>query len=222
MRIVVIIPALNEQSALPDTLAALSGFPVIVVDGGSQDGTPEIAHSAGVRVLSAPPGRGTQMHLGALAAADADVFWFLHADTRPLDDAAGAIRAALGQPGVIGGNFELTFAGPSAGSRLLNWLYPKLRILGLAYGDSGYFVRRDVYLRCGGFRPYPLFEDLDLLRRLRAEGRFFTVRARLVTSARRWSNRPFALALIQWIGLQILYWLGVSPRRLGRWYAAIR
>lgn len=227
MRVIVVIPALNEESELPATLAALSGWPVIVVDGGSQDRTLEIARAAGALVLSAPPGRGSQMHRGALAASEADVLWFLHADTRPLGDdtrgdAAYAIRAALADPDAVGGNFELEFAGPSRGSRFLHWLYPRLRAIGLAYGDSGFFVRRDAYLRCGGFQPYPLFEDLDLLRRLRHQGRFVTVPARLVTSARRWRNRPFALVLIQWIGLQILYWLGVSPRRLGRWYAAIR
>ncbi|HEX8187073.1 MAG TPA: hypothetical protein VF586_01900, partial [Pyrinomonadaceae bacterium] len=100
--------------------------------------------------------------------------------------------------------------------------YPRLRLLGLAYGDSGFFVRRAAYERAGGFKPFPLFEDLDLLRALRRQGRFVQAEACVVTSSRRFEGRSFALTFARWSLLQCLYWLGVSPHTLARLYAPVR
>ncbi|MGH9640720.1 MAG: TIGR04283 family arsenosugar biosynthesis glycosyltransferase, partial [Bryobacteraceae bacterium] len=94
--------------------------------------------------------------------------------------------------------------------------------LGLCYGDSGIFIRREVYQRIGGFRPLALFEDLDLLRRMRRAGRFVHLRSRIVTSSRRFEQRNFALVWLHWTSLQLLYWCGVSPRWLAARYRVVR
>jgi rSAM/selenodomain-associated transferase 2 len=217
----IIIPALNEEEQIGATLDALGGMPgefeVIVVDGGSRDRTAELARSRGAILLITEPGRGRQMHAGA-GVVRGETLWFLHADTRPPADAARRIAAALADPSVVGGNFEIVFGGVSRPARFLNRLYPRLRLLGLAYGDSAYFVRRSAYEQVGGFRPYPIFEDVDLLRRLRRVGRFVHLPAAVVTSSRNFEGRAFLPVFARWVALQVLYWLGVSPVRLGRHY----
>lgn len=154
--------------------------------------------------------------------ATGDVLWFLHADCTPAPEACRAIRSVLKDPKVAGGHFILRFSGQGRGARILTRVYPWLRWLGLCYGDSGIFVRREVYEAVGGFRPLPLFEDIDLVRRLRRVGGFCRVACPLVASARRFEHRNFAGMFAQWTGLQILYWLGVSPSWLARRYALVR
>lgn len=224
MRISVIIPTLNEAVALPATLIAvgqLDGLAeVIVADGGSSDGTLGFAR-ASAQVVSSVAGRGQQQAAGA-AMATGEVFWFLHADCTPTPEASQAIRGALSDPAVGGGHFAVTFSGDSRSARTLTRVYPWLRCLGLCYGDSGIFVRREVYNAAGGFRAMPLFEDIDLVRRLRRVARFRRLDCSLTASARRFEHRNLATVFAQWTGLQILYWLGVSPSWLARRYALVR
>lgn len=221
----IIIPALDEAGAIGATLEAAArvkgDVEVIVVDGGSADGTADAARARGARVITSARGRGAQMHAGALAARG-EVLWFLHADTLAPADAAECIARALLTPGAVGGNFRVRFDGDSSSARFLTWLYPRLRLLGLAYGDSGFFVRRAAYERAGGFKPFPVFEDLDLLRALWRQGRFVQADACVVTSSRRFEGRSFALTFARWSLLQVLYWLGVSPHTLARLYAPVR
>jgi rSAM/selenodomain-associated transferase 2 len=217
----VIIPALNEAHAIGATIDALKevrgSIEVIVVDGGSRDGTMEILRERGVNVIESERGRGLQMHAGASMARGA-VLWFLHADTMPPMDAAERISEALRDAGAVGGNFRVRFDGERVAARFLTWLYPQLRMLGLCYGDSAIFVRRDAYGQIGGFKPFPIFEDLDLVRQLRRIGRMAHVPATVITSSRRFEGRSFALTFARWSMLQVLYWIGVHPRRLGRMY----
>ncbi|MFL6333117.1 MAG: TIGR04283 family arsenosugar biosynthesis glycosyltransferase [Pyrinomonadaceae bacterium] len=221
----IIIPALNEAEAIRETLDAAARLgdevEVIVVDGGSTDGTAEAARAHGARVVTSAKGRGAQMHAGALAARG-DVLWFLHADTLAPADAASCIARALADPRAVGGNFRIRFDGDSGAAGFLTWLYPRLRLLGLAYGDSGLFVRRVAYERAGGFKPFPIFEDLDLLRALWRQGRFVQAEACVITSSRRFEGRSFALTFARWSLLQCLYWLGVSPHTLARLYTSVR
>jgi rSAM/selenodomain-associated transferase 2 len=221
----VIIPALDEAQSIGaalDAAARLKGeVEVIVVDGGSADATVGVARGKGARVVGAARGRGSQMHAGARAARG-EVLWFLHADTLAPADASERISDALRDPRAVGGNFHVRFDGTRRAARFLTWLYPRLRLLGLAYGDSGFFVRRAAYERAGGFKPLPLFEDLDLLRALRRQGRFVQADACVVTSSRRFEGRSFALTFTRWSLLQALYWLGVSPHALARLYAHVR
>lgn len=222
-----VIPALDEARSIGETLDAVARVrglcEIVVVDGGSADATREIAraHACGARVVESERGRGAQMHAGA-AAARSQVFWFLHADTLPPADGVRAITDALADARSVGGNFGVAFDGHSRPARFMTWLYPKLRALGLAYGDSAFFVRREAYESAGGFRPFPVFEDLDLARRLRRRGRFVRARGRVVTSSRRFEGRSFSLMFARWAGLQLLYWLGVHPRTLANFYSPVR
>jgi rSAM/selenodomain-associated transferase 2 len=215
----VIIPTLNEEGHIGDILDAMNrnhdSLEIIVVDGGSRDRTVDIARSRGAVVITAERGRGSQMHAGAVVA-HGEVLWFLHADTLPPVDAARRISEALADPQVIGGNFEIVFDCTNRPARFLTWLYPRLRHLGLCYGDSAFFVRRSTYEQVGGFRPYPIFEDLDLLRRIRRHERFVHVPSPVATSARNFEGRCFPLVFARWVLLQVLFWSGISPAKLGR------
>ena len=221
----IIIPTLNEARSIDRTLGVVSGaggsVEVIVVDGGSSDGTVEIARGRGVKLITSEPGRGLQLHAGARAARG-DALWFVHADTRPSPDCAERIAEALIDPAVVAGNFAVRFDGRGRAARFLTWLYPRVKNLGLCYGDSAVFVRREAYRLVGGFRPFPVFEDLDLVRRLRKTGRVVHLPAAVTTSSRRFEGRSFALTFARWSLLQALYWLGVHPSTLGRLYAPIR
>jgi rSAM/selenodomain-associated transferase 2 len=222
----VVIPTLDEAVALGDTLAALARLggrvEVVVADGGSRDATVEIAVAHGATVVVSPErGRGAQLAAGARAVRG-EVLWFLHADTLAPGDALEAIRDVLADGHVAGGNFHIRFDGGGWAARFLTWLYPRLRLLGLYYGDSGIFARREAYERAGGFLPHPLFEDLDLVRRLRRVGRMRTASSAVITSSRRFEGRSFALTFARWAALQALYWIGVPPDRLARAYAPLR
>ena len=223
MRISIIIPVLNEASCLGETLTAvnlLRPFEIIVADGGSTDSTADIARQH-CRVIESGKGRGLQQRTAAQTASG-DVLWFLHADSVPSPGALEAIGACLSDERVGGGNFSLCFDGESESARQLTLIYPWLRHLGLCYGDSGIFVRRSVYDAVGGFRPYPLFEDVDLVRRIRRTGAFRMLPHELRTSSRRFEHRNFAVMFAEWTALQVLFWAGVSPYRLARLYKPIR
>lgn len=217
----IVIPALNEErtiGVLLESLRAMKGSTeVIVSDGQSEDRTGEIAASAGAVVVRCGRGRGLQQRAGAAAAAG-DVLWFLHADSVVSPDSLKAIYDALADPRVIAGNFRLVFDGDGLTSRQMTWIYPKLQLLGLSYGDAGIFVRRTSYEKIGGFKAHPLFEDLDLIRRLKPLGRFAHLDCPIRTSSRRFEGRNYTRAWMTWIALQLLYWAGVSPSRLSRWY----
>lgn len=221
----IVIPTLNEARAISRTLDAISKLSgrheLLVVDGGSEDQTVDIVRGAGIRTMTCERGRGRQMHQGALTAS-ADVLWFLHADTHPPSDAIDRMLEALAQPSVVAGNFALQFDGGTRSARLLTRMYPWFRLLGLCYGDSGIFVRTAVYREIGGFHPYPIFEDLDLIQRLKRRGRFVHLPCELVTSSRRFEGRSFTWTFARWTAMQVLFWAGVHPNVLGRYYFDVR
>lgn len=225
LRVSIIVPTLNEESELAATIRALENLSgdkeILIADGGSTDSTVAIAEQFQARVVHAPRGRGSQMHAAACQATG-NVLWFVHADTKPPPGAIGEIERALRANDVMGGNFGLVFDGGSRAARQLTFVYPMLRLLGLCYGDSGIFIRRDIYEQIGGFRSLALFEDVDLLRRMRRAGRFVHLPSRIVTSSRRFEQRNFTLMWLHWISLQVLYWCGVSPNWLASRYRAVR
>jgi rSAM/selenodomain-associated transferase 2 len=221
----IIIPALNEAHSIGETLSAISRFAiaaeVIVVDGGSADETQEITRAFGAKTISSERGRGQQMHRG-VTIARGDVFWFLHADTIIPRGSVELIENALRDDRVVGGNFEVRFDGSGAAVWFMNWLYPQLRRLELIYGDSAIFVRREAYLKSGGFKSLPIFEDLDLLRRLKSVGEFAHLPATVITSSRRLEGGSFVITFTRWVVMQCLYWIGVNPEGLGRFYQPVR
>lgn len=220
----IVIPTLNEAACIQATIAALMAIhgnkEIIVADGGSEDDTVARATACGARVVRCDRGRGSQMRAAA-EVCRGDVLWFVHADTLPPPDALAAIHSALADARNVGGNFSLKFAGGSRAARNLTWIYPRLRFLGLSYGDASIFVRRPVYEQIGGCRPYPLFEDLDLIQRLKRRGRFTRLDCTIVTSARRFEKR-YLRSWAVWIALQLLYWMGVPPVALARLYRHVR
>lgn len=224
MRLSIIIPTLNEATTIRAAAEALAPWrnqiEIIVADGGSTDETLALARECGLQVLTAPRGRGSQMNAGAHAARG-EALLFLHADTRLPQEAPALIEAALANPTVSGGNFRLRFDGGTRAAQLLTWLYPYLRLGGMCYGDSAIFVRRAVFEQLGGYRDFPLFEDVDLFRRLQCAGRFVHLPARATTSARRFEGR-FVRTFALWSSLQVLYWLGVAPQRLAQFYRLAR
>lgn len=220
----IIIPTLNEEKVLARQEAGLKSFggetEIIVSDGGSRDGTLEIARRLGWSVVEGARGRGSQMNAGA-SIARGEVLIFLHADTILPEAAPELISEALIDSKVVGGNFRLKFSGNSRESGWLTRIYPLLRLGGMCYGDSGFFIRHNIFESVGGFRDYPIFEDCDLYRRLNKVGRFKMVDGAAETSSRRFEGR-FMRTFLLWIVLQVLYWCGISPHRLAAYYRAVR
>jgi rSAM/selenodomain-associated transferase 2 len=221
----VIIPTLNEADGIAATLRAIfalaPGIEVIVVDGGSVDDTARVAAAEGAQVVLSGRGRGLQLARGARDARG-EVLWFVHADTLPHSRALVDIEASLQDPGVAGGNFRLRFDGHSLGARFLNRLQGVRAVLGWHYGDNTIFVRRGVYREIGGFRPYPLFEDAELVKRIIRAGRFVTLPGPVKSSSRRFEEGRFISTSLLWLALQTLYWIGLPPRVLARLYPPIR
>ena len=222
----VIIPTLNEGANLPRLLATLKAEPVaseiIVADGGSADGTGAIAREAGVKVIASAPGRGGQIRAGA-EAAGGEILLFLHADSVFPAGGLGRIEEALADRRIVGGNFRLLFDGPSGFARWLTGFYAFIRWLGVYYGDSGVFVRREVYDALGGVRPMALMEDFDFNRRLERAGPTRCIASPpLVTSSRRFAGRHPLAIIWGWLRIHALFYLKASPARLARLYDSER
>jgi rSAM/selenodomain-associated transferase 2 len=194
----------------------------IVVDGGSSDETRAIAEAAGTHLIEAPRGRGSQLDAGARAARG-DWLLFLHADTvldpgwaeeaqgfikrvqtGRRDEAAAAFRFALDDDGAM----------PRFIERLVAW---RCRLFGLPYGDQGLLISRRLYRRLGGFRPLPLMEDVDLVRRLKRR-ELVMLQSRAVTSGERYRREGYLARSLRNLGCTLLYYLRVPPRVLARIY----
>ena len=221
MRLSIVVPTLDEAADIVPTLARLhplraAGHEVIVVDGGSTDGTAALAAPLADQVLTARHGRAPQMNAGA-ARARGDALLFLHADTCLPERAAELVAAALCRR--PWGRFDVRIAGRPRVLRLVAALMNlRSRVTGIATGDQAIFVRRSAFAAVGGFPDQPLMEDIELSRRLKRLGRPACIGERAVTSGRRWETQgPWRTILLMW-RLRLDYWRGVPAERLAERY----
>ena len=225
MQISIIIPTLNEAQNITATLKRVLSLPgfyeVIVVDGGSQDKTAELA-LAYSRVIRATGGRAGQMNAGA-AAAGGEVLLFLHADTVLPETALKAVEQALSDNSVIGGRFRVRLDCSAWPYRVvgscINW---RDRILKGFSGDQAIFIRSGVFQKLGGYAEIPLMEDLELGRRMLRVGRVVQLPEYVMTSARRWQKNGLLRTIVLMWALRLLFNLGCPPRKLVRFYGNVR
>ena len=221
MKISVIIPTLNEKGNIVEVVhsaLAAGAEEVIVVDGGSTDGTVEIAIQLGCFVLASSPGRALQQNLGALRASG-DILIFLHADCRLHPESLSSVTTTLSHNGVAGGAFEQRIDA----SGFIYWLIERgnaLRVkwFGVAYGDQAIFVRRQLFDEIGGFPNSRLMEDVLFVRKLKMYGRIVLVSGPLTVSARRWQRHGIIRQTLRnWL-IILAERIGVSPNYLARYY----
>ncbi|MBL8396190.1 MAG: TIGR04283 family arsenosugar biosynthesis glycosyltransferase [Candidatus Accumulibacter sp.] len=221
----VILPVLNEAATLREQIAALTelrrrGMELLVVDGGSDDGTPELLRPVADRLLEAPRGRAVQMNAGAQASRGA-VLLFLHVDTRLPAEAEQLVRTAI-EGGAVWGRFDVRIDGCSpllrVVERMMNW---RSRLTSIATGDQAIFVRRAVFECLGGYPDLPLMEDIALSQSLKRMGRPACLRARVTTSGRRWEKHGVLRTILLMWRLRVSYFFGADPRQLAIRYGYV-
>lgn len=237
MKISVIIPVLNEIENLPKTIESIQQMrceqgqvcEVIVVDGGSTDGTREWLQERAstypfeARLMEAERGRGAQLHAGAVQA-EGDALLFLHGDCLLPAEAANEIARALSDRRIAGGCFLVSFAElrPASLRVIARGINARTLVTRTGTGDQAIFVRREIYQALGGFKPWPLFEDVDIVTRIKSAGRFVVINSAVTISARRWiAHGPWRTTFLMY-ALRIGYWLGISPVKLRQWFVDVR
>ncbi|HVF58718.1 MAG TPA: TIGR04283 family arsenosugar biosynthesis glycosyltransferase [Thermoanaerobaculia bacterium] len=223
MRAAIVVPTLDEEEALARHLPAAlqAADEVVVSDGGSRDGTVELARRLGARVVEGPACRGGQLNRGA-AACSADLLLFLHADTALPPGGVELARTAVAA-GAVGGGFRVRFdvdrPAQRLGARLINL---RTRLTRVPLGDQAQFATAEAFRALGGYRDWPILEDLDFARRLKRHGRVALVERPVTTAARRFVERGVvATVATNWL-IWGLFFAGVSPRRLAGLYRQIR
>ncbi|MGV8899290.1 MAG: TIGR04283 family arsenosugar biosynthesis glycosyltransferase [Burkholderiaceae bacterium] len=226
MKLSIIVPVFNEAHALPLLLERLlplvqmadHGCELIIADGGSNDGSAEIAECAGCTLVRAPRGRARQMNAGA-ARASGEILLFLHADTQLPDGAAVLIAQALSDCTYQWGRFDVCIAGRAPMlpviARMMNL---RSRLTGIATGDQAIFVRRAAFDAAGGFPDQPLMEDIELSKRLRRISRPACLHSCVITSGRRWETRGVWRTILLMWRLRWSYWRGVPANQLAQAY----
>ncbi len=227
MRLTIVVPVLNEVDGIDRTLAALQplrarGVRVVVVDGGSTDGTVDVARPLADDVIVASRGRARQMNAGAQHIGDAaEVLLFLHADTRLPPDTDQRIADAIAAGGRWG-RFDVRIDGRAAllrcVARSMNW---RSRLTGICTGDQAIFVERALFESLGGFSDQPLMEDIEFTRRARRIA-WPAALPGAVTSGRRWEQRGVWSTILQMWSLRWRYWRGADPAALAREYREVR
>lgn len=213
----VVIPVLNDAASLRRLLDDLrdTNFEIVVVDGGSDDDSLSVASGVG-RVVSGPRGRGDQMAVG-VAAANGDWLWFMHADTRLSPRVIAALLDRLDKP--RWGFFSVRLDGGSWAYRMIeramSW---RSAASGIATGDQGIFVHRELLDAVGGVPRQPLLEDVELCRRLRRLAKPVVLWEPLVTSSRRWERHGIARTILVMWWLRLCYFAGADPNSLARQY----
>ncbi|HYC47477.1 MAG TPA: TIGR04283 family arsenosugar biosynthesis glycosyltransferase [Burkholderiales bacterium] len=226
-RLSIIVPCLNEAESIEYALDALAPLrarsaEVIVVDGGSADGTPDIAERGADLVVRSERGRAIQMNRGA-ACARGEILLFLHADTRLPQQADALVIDGLARTGRAWGRFDVRLAGthllfPVIGAAM----NVRSRLTGIATGDQAIFVERTLFQRVGGYPPIGLMEDLALSAMLKKHGPPLCLQAKVDTSARRWEKHGVVRTMVLMWRLRLAYRLGANPDELAMRYAPHR
>jgi rSAM/selenodomain-associated transferase 2 len=223
LRLSIVVPALNEADQIQRRLAALvplrrRGHEVIVVDGGSSDGTALLVQVLADALMTAPRGRASQMNAGALRAGG-DVLLFLHADTQLPDQAEELILQGLAESGRAWGRFDVMIDGSHLMLKVVAWfMNRRSRLTGIATGDQAMFIRRDVFLQSGGFPDIPLMEDIAYSRALKTISTPLCLRERVITSGRRWEKHGVLRTILKMWRLRLAFFLGADPARLAKAY----
>jgi rSAM/selenodomain-associated transferase 2 len=223
----IIIPCLNEAAGIMRTLESLQpmrarGTEIIVADGGSSDGTATLAGPLADRLIHAPRGRAAQMNAGAAAAA-AGILLFMHADCvlPPAGDAL--ITQGLAASGRQWGRFDVVLDGSHPLLKVIaGMMNLRSRWTGIATGDQGIFITKELFERLDGFPALPLMEDIALSRRARRAGAPLCLHEPIVTSARRWERHGVVRTMLLMWRLRLAYFLGADPARLALRYDSAR
>jgi rSAM/selenodomain-associated transferase 2 len=222
MKLSIVMPVLNEATEIVSALAALAryrtrGVEVIVADGGSRDGTVDLARPLADRVVTAPRGRSLQMNAGA-AAANCDILLFLHADAQLPANADRLVLDGLAHSGRVWGRFDVCINGGGLFGLIsfaMNW---RSRLTGIATGDQAMFVTAAAFATAGGFPAIALMEDVALSAKLKRTGKPLALRARVATSPRRWRKHgTLRTVLLMW-RLRLEFFLGADPAKLAQSY----
>jgi rSAM/selenodomain-associated transferase 2 len=223
----IIIPVLNEAALITQTLSALqplrtAGHEVIVADGGSADDTRALAESLSDRLIRSPRGRSRQMNAGARLATG-ETLLFLHADTFLPEGADQLMIDAMKSKSGRWGRFDVRLSGNHFFFRiiegLMNW---RSRLTGIATGDQGIFVQRQLFETVGGFPEVDLMEDIALSKILKRHDRPVCLRQPVLTSSRRWEKRGILRTILLMWRLRLLYLLGSDPKRLAQIYERLK
>jgi rSAM/selenodomain-associated transferase 2 len=222
----IIVPVLNEADLIEASLRKLrdldANLEIIVVDGGSSDGTWSLAEPLADRVLSARRGRALQMNAGA-EVARGDVLWFMHADLEAPSHSIAQIQKALTNPRSVGGCFRLRFPRPELIYRVSDSLgNVGVNVFGFALGDHGIFCRRSAFRQMGGYPEVPILEDAEIYRRLRREGRMVQLGGEVVSDPRAFETHGRYRTTAVYFWILALYVFGVPIRVLNRIYRRFR
>lgn len=218
-----IIPVLNDRMSLDILLPQLQayrekGHELLLVDGGSSDGSVSSATAQVDRILMTGPGRARQMNLGAENAKH-EILHFLHADSRLPDKLDSLIQQSMQNPKQLWGRFDVSLDESGfAYSMIAFMMNLRSRLSGVATGDQGIFVRNTVFHEIGGFKVIPLMEDVALSKTLRKKSWPVCLEAKIITSARRWKQKGlFKTILMMWY-LRLAYFMGADPEGLAAIY----
>jgi rSAM/selenodomain-associated transferase 2 len=225
LKVSIIIPTLNEELVLKSTLTQIQQLlphELIVSDGGSKDNTCDITNRLGHRLITSSAGRALQMNAGA-DGATGNILLFLHADSRLEPESYQKMLECMQNPKWIGGAFALCIESGKWSLKLITLLANmRSRYFGLAYGDQGFFVRKEVFNDMNGFSPIAICEDLDFYRRLTKKGDVILLKEKAHTSPRRWVQEGIVFTTARNFIIAILFGLGFPPRILTKWYLTIR
>ena len=222
MKLSFIIPTLNEETCIRSCLEPLQrfrkpGHEIILVDGGSTDGTLEVVRPLVDKIILSERGRARQMNAGA-EIAGGEVLLFVHADTVLNMEIEVLLKEKIHSQRTWG-RFDIRLSGSQSLLRVIEYFMNlRSRMTGIATGDQVLFITRPLFLECGGFSDIPIMEDIEFSSRLKRVCRPLCMRARVITSSRRWEQYGILRTVLKMWWLRLGYFFGTDPEKLARRY----